>query len=781
MVFSLIVAAALSAAEPHVVGIDAAVPSADEGLLLGNGGFCCSAFQTADEIVFRFGRNDVWDRRVDLSRNPKPPTHAEFVRGILDEGWTCRSWTSLDAKATKGTKDEKRFLEICQGVPPSIKDFPYPCPKPLGELHLKIPVDLPGFPAWRQRLIIEEGRLEIEARWTCGVAITVEAAIAPDDDVFAVRWSAAGWTDTLAPGQGEHRRPPVWCALRRTPDTTGLPPPRSFQVDARRAAVEQPFPAEATFPQGFTARMTFAAPSAALGEVKCFTGEDGAAEVRWLPKQWDRTTGAAFVTARTSSDRTLDAPAPSAYDAVAAAAKASAQAYWAKSALAVPGDRILENLWYATYHARRCVLGGRTVPPGLFIASTLTDRPNWHGDWHSNFNFQSVFWGGLTAGRPEEMRTYFAGARHFYETGRLIASRYYGMRGSCAPLQGFPLKATDDYGGAVPLGRMVYPTGWLMTLYREYYRYTLDREWLAREGYPVLRDVALFYLDFLRKAPSKDLPPELKDGKYHAFPSIEEETRITGPQDVLDRPQVLAHVRHALWAAIEAADELGVDKDLRVQWRDRLDNLVGNVPAKDAYAEYCRNANPPEFGFTGEPYAPPAGWTGVPRVATMKQSFGHSIRHRIMALRKNRFIPGRDYPEYREMLGLRMRPNGLVRAMVASNWGRGGWTESLSCMAPLQEMMLQSWDGAIRLFPYWPKDRDASFAGWRAQGAFVVDAEWKDGKIGRVRIVSEKGADCPIHGDWSVRDASGAAVPLFKDAFGRTCFKTVPGGEYFCR
>ena len=71
MVFALILAVAFSSAEPHVVGIDAAVPSADEGLLLGNGGFCCSVFQTADEIVFRFGRNDVWDRRVDLSRNPK--------------------------------------------------------------------------------------------------------------------------------------------------------------------------------------------------------------------------------------------------------------------------------------------------------------------------------------------------------------------------------------------------------------------------------------------------------------------------------------------------------------------------------------------------------------------------------------------------------------------------------------------------------------------------------------------------------------------------------------
>ena len=40
----------------------------------------------------------------------------------------------------------------------------------------------------------------------------------------------------------------------------------------------------------------------------------------------------------------------------------------------------------------------------------------------------------------------------------------------------------------------------------------------------------------------------------------------------------------------------------------------------------------------------------------------------------------------------------------------GGWTETLSCMALVQETLLQSWDGAIRLFPYWLKTNDVAFA-----------------------------------------------------------------------
>ena len=103
----------------------------------------------------------------------------------------------------------------------------------------------------------------------------------------------------------------------------------------------------------------------------------------------------------------------------------------------------------------------------------------------------------------------------------------------------------------------------------------------------------------------------------------------------------------------------------------------------------------------------------------------------------------------------------------------------LSCMAPLQEMMLQSWDGAIRLFPFWPKERDAAFRTFRAQGAFLVSAVWRDRAVKDVEIVSEKGAVCRMHGDWSVTDAaSGFLVDTFRDEFGRMCFKTVAGGSY---
>jgi hypothetical protein len=41
----------------------------------------------------------------------------------------------------------------------------------------------------------------------------------------------------------------------------------------------------------------------------------------------------------------------------------------------------------------------------------------------------------------------------------------------------------------------------------------------------------------------------------------------------------------------------------------------------------------------------------------------------------------------------------------------------------ITEMLMQSQGGTIRLFPYWPEDKEAAFRDLRARGAFLVSAE----------------------------------------------------------
>ena len=58
----------------------------------------------------------------------------------------------------------------------------------------------------------------------------------------------------------------------------------------------------------------------------------------------------------------------------------------------------------------------------------------------------------------------------------------------------------------------------------------------------------------------------------------------------------------------------------------------------------------------------------------------------------------------------------------------------------IQEMLLQSHTGIVRIFPAIPVSwNDVSFHNLRTYGAFLISAQKKNGKISQVTVFSEKG------------------------------------------
>ena len=68
-------------APPHSSGFRRPVLAAEDGPLLGNGDLSVSVYQAADRIVWRFGKSDAWDRRLDLSDDPKPAQISKIAHG----------------------------------------------------------------------------------------------------------------------------------------------------------------------------------------------------------------------------------------------------------------------------------------------------------------------------------------------------------------------------------------------------------------------------------------------------------------------------------------------------------------------------------------------------------------------------------------------------------------------------------------------------------------------------------------------------------------------------
>ena len=796
----------------HVIVHHERVLTPDDGLLLGNGDLSVSVYQTADRIVWRFGKGDVWDRRLDMSDDPKPAHISEIAHGIEVEGWKCPPYGTGPVEAIRGTTNPKRMRELCQGTPPSYNKRPFPCPKPVGELAMQLPADQMGLKI-EQTLAIERATLTIVCTWESGLRLEVESFIPPSHNVLVVRWKVSNWNDQTQTG---HDVPPVWFSLYRWadptieafaqaffaeyrhgaflipshPNVTPLPRP-VVRTEAGRPVIEQAFPPDLLFPQGFRYLLAPLAAGCAIAPVE--TSATGEARLHILPDV-KATEGHLVVAVPSSSDgrgvvaglgrvvqAIRDTPGK-AIDAWAAENGAQAAAFWAKSSLRV-SDPLMENLWYETLHARRCTYRNDTVPPGLFLPSTVQDYSHWHGDYHLNYNLQEPFWGDDTANHLELGDAYFQAMTYLLQVGRKIAHDYYNARGAFIQLSGFPVHAPDDYLGVAPMGRMAYMTGWAMNPYWWRYLVTLDADWLRSVGYPVIRDCALFYTDFLHKGP---------DGLYHAFPSNQGEDGFTGnPRDYTDRRQVLQHARYCLRAAIRASEVLSTDTELRARWRDILDHCAGDdgqPPLKlTGLEKLAYDLNPPEFG-TGRPYRPqPESYNGpAGSLNPTSWYFGQYPWSVLQNLRGGGFLAARDYPSFVAAVRRWRHPNGLVWAMAIANYGHAGaWAESLGVTAPLQEMMLQSWDGALRIFPAWPKSVDARFDGFRAEGAFLVSASWARGQVGEVTVRSERGAPCRLYPPWpagvTVSDDTGAAVATTRDEYGRTRFPTRAGVTYRLR
>lgn len=102
------------------------------------------------------------------------------------------------------------------------------------------------------------------------------------------------------------------------------------------------------------------------------------------------------------------------------------------------------------------------------------------------------------------------------------------------------------------------------------------------------------------------------------------------------------------------------------------------------------------------------------------------------------------WEEMRQMILHRGIPNGFLKE------NPHGIEELNTIPDALQEMMLQSHEGILRIFPVWPRKShpNAEFKGFRACGAFEVSASLVNGTVGSVSVVSHKGHSLKMDNPW---------------------------------
>lgn len=439
-------------------------------------------------------------------------------------------------------------------------------------------------------------------------------------------------------------------------------------------------------------------------------------------------------------------------------------ALWRKCTRIEIGDDYLEDRYYGSHYILAACCGNRNFAPGLFAWIT-NDWPGWGSDYHTNYNFEAAWWGVLTSNLVELADPYDQPVMDYLPRMKAYAQRFLNVRGAYCNA-GFGPKGLHVDIAATPYddglnfhGQKSNASFLACNMIMRYYL-TYDLAYARRYAYPYLLEVMDFWEDYLtfengRYVSQNDCVCECFFFMMLPPDSIEfEKARDRNP------PLSLALIRMASRAAIELSTALGVDEHRRGKWQHILDH-ISDPPliVRDGKTMLATGEN----GATKlEDQSLCCTWQIFPGNAVSLSSDPALVRAGVNTIlykdlwdNPNSFCsvyaaaarvgidPELILSQMKKVTEKNIQPNFLF------NFGGGGIENNSGIPDGLNEMLLQSHEGFLRMFPCWPKDRPARFDGLRAYGAFLVSSELAGGEVKSVRIVSEKGQSCTVLNPWT--------------------------------
>ena len=457
------------------------------------------------------------------------------------------------------------------------------------------------------------------------------------------------------------------------------------------------------------------------------------------------------------------------------------KAFWAKSGVTLP-DQTLELYWYAGIYAVACCARNKKFPPGIWGVYATADKPGWFGDYHMNYNYEAPFYALAAANHPELLECYASPLNDFLPVAKRYAEEYLGIRGAYYPVGIGPLGLETDLRpetkehGHLFLGQKSNGA-YAAVIPMMHWYLTRDARFAEREYYEFLYSVAEFWENYL----------VFEDGAYQIYnDALNEVCWYAGP-DVMpeghdDKNPILSRglVRMLMRLMIDLARTLGRDTEKIPVWQNILDCLPpADVTELNGETVLRGIEGSDELRELTVEYIYPIGAVGKYGDPTLYEAAKNTHRRLGLWDSHNRFCayypmaarlgyaPEEIVAHIREVIGKRGLPNGMFR------YGGGGLENSAAIPGTVNEMLLQSHEGILRLFPCWDRSADAAFFGLRAYGAFLVRAELKHGEL-TAEILSEKGSPLRIErpGEGYAVYRNGEMIPLEEPV---TLIRTAPG------
>ena len=179
----------------------------------------------------------------------------------------------------------------------------------------------------------------------------------------------------------------------------------------------------------------------------------------------------------------------------------------------------------------------------------------WGGDYRliwghnmANINVQMMYWHAAPGGLSELIPPWMNYYEKMMDDFRTNARQLFGCRGVYIPAGTTPGIGVPNQ--IVPvIMNWTGAAGWLAQHFYDYYRYTGDQELLRDRVLPFMKDVALFYEDFLVRG---------EDGLYQLYPSVSPENT---PANYMPTQGERA-LNHPMPTTINATGDFSILKEL---------------------------------------------------------------------------------------------------------------------------------------------------------------------------------------------------------------------------
>ncbi|TKG92477.1 glycoside hydrolase family 95 protein [Puteibacter caeruleilacunae] len=416
-------------------------------------------------------------------------------------------------------------------------------------------------------------------------------------------------------------------------------------------------------------------------------------------------------------------------------------------------DPAFEALYFQ-YNRYLMISGSRpgSMPLNLQGKWNESTNPPWSADYHMNINQQMLYWPAEVTNLNECHLPLFNYMETLVEPGKVSAKEFFNARGWIVNTMNNEFGFTAP-GWNFPWGFFPGGAAWLCQHAWEHYAFTQDIDYLKTQGYPLMKEAALFWIDYLIKD---------DNGYLVSCPSYSPEHGGISTGASMDHQMAWDLLNNC----VKACEVLNIDADFKakaIAVRDQIcPPMVGKWGQLQEWKEDVDDPNNQHRHVSHLFALFPGSQISIDQTPKLAKAAEVSLNARgdsgtgwSRAWKICFWARLRDGNHAHKMLKELLKP--VISQKTEMLHGGGTYSNLLCAHPPFQldgnmggtagisEMLLQSHANTINLLPALPDAwKQGSINGLCARGGYTIDIDWQNGNLTKATIHANKPGKCTI-------------------------------------